>query len=354
MILAATAFGTTESREKSPPLAKSQGDFGKNKQALFPPLASCHRPPMAKLSDEEKICGLHACRAVFARRKKDLRKIYLESSRVDGVKDILRYCAKNSIAYKIVPTEELEKITRTLHHEGIVFVARAPAAWTLDAIVQRWRQRFAAPETRASMLLLENVRDPHNVGAILRTAAHFGIDTVLTYGETSRRNAALLRTAEGGAEWLDWFEVQDLPATLAALRALGFACAATSSHGKSGLYDAPLPSRTLFMLGAEREGISAALQKEADLSFAIPGSGAVESLNVATATAVLLAEFQRQSFSLLRSPRKSAAPKAGAQAARRSAHGPQTKSKSTGKTAQPARAPRGQGRAKAPNAGAKR
>lgn len=249
---------------------------------------------MAKLTDEEKICGLHACRAFFAQRPQDLRKIYLEDSRVNDLKDILRQCAKRSIAYKIVPTAELEKISKSTHHEGVVFVAREPSARTLLEMKEKWQERFADAKTSACMLLLENIRDPHNVGAILRTAAHFGVDTVLTYGETSKRNAALLRTAEGGAEYVDWYEVEDLLATLEVLRDLGFVSAATSSHAPKSLYEGKLPPRIVFMMGAEREGLSAALQKEAELSIVVPGTGVVESLNVASASAVLLAEFQRQ------------------------------------------------------------
>lgn len=263
---------------------------------------------MAKLSDEEKICGLHACRAVFTQRKKDLRKIYLESSRLADLKDVLRYCAQHSIGYKIVSGAELEKISKTMHHEGVVFRVRSPVALTLDEMNRRWQRRFAQKESRVSMLLLENIRDPHNAGAILRSAAHFGVDTVLTYGETSKRNPALLRTAEGGADKLDWFEVRDLSATLRDLRSMGFVCAATSSHATQSLYAEDLPPRTLFMVGAEREGLSESLANEAELTITIPGSGAVESLNVATATAVLLAEFQRQNIAA--SPRRNTSSKA--------------------------------------------
>lgn len=269
---------------------------------------------MAKLTDEEKICGLHACRAFFAQRPQDLRKIYLESSRVHELKSILHQCAKRSIAYKIVPAAELEKISKSTHHEGVVFVAREPSLPSADEMLQKWRDKFADAKTPGCMLLLENIRDPHNVGAILRTAAHFGVDTVLTYGETSKRNAALLRTAEGGAEYVDWFAIQDLTATLAGLRDLGFVCAATSSHASKSLYDGKLPPRIIFMMGAEREGLSDDVAQEAELSIVVPGSGAVESLNVASASAVLLAEFQRQQGTYARkkaSTRSNAKPRKG-------------------------------------------
>ena len=249
---------------------------------------------MAKLTDEEKICGLHACRALYAQRPQDVRKIYLESSRVKDLKSILHRCAKRSIAYKIVSRAELEKISKSTHHEGVVFVAREPDLLTLESMTQKWQSKYAGTQGAGCMLLLENIRDPHNVGAIIRTAAHFGVDAVLTYGETSKRNAALLRTAEGGAEYVDWFAVEDLSSTLNALREVGFVCAATSSHAKKSLYGEKLPPRVIFFMGAEREGLSADLQKEAELSIVVPGSGAVESLNVASAAAVLLAEFQRQ------------------------------------------------------------
>lgn len=294
---------------------------------------------MAKLTDEEKICGLHACRAFFAQRPQDLRKIYLESSRVHDLKSILHQCAKRSIAYKIVPAAELEKISKSTHHEGVVFVAHEPNVLSADEMQQKWRDKFKDSKTSGCMLLLENIRDPHNVGAILRTAAHFGVDTVLTYGETSKRNAALLRTAEGGAEYVEWFAIQDVRATLAGLRDLGFVCAATSSHASKSLYDGKLPPRIIFMMGAEREGLSGELAQEAELSIVVPGSGAVESLNVASASAVLLAEFQRQQGTYAKkkaSPRSNAKARKGRIAAKSNAAKSNPSGKSSTRKAQSA------------------
>lgn len=241
--------------------------------------------------DEERLYGLHACRAVFARRRDDIRRVYVDEARIDDVRDLLKWCASAGVAYKVVGPADLEKVTKSTHHEGIALLARRPRPATLEDLVSAL-ERDVAP---ARVLLLENVRDPHNVGAIVRTAAHFGARAVLLAGDTARRSPALLRTAEGGAESVALVEVaRPLPA-LRRLKKAGLEAAATSSHVERSLFQGALPERLVLLLGAEREGLSRPLLDEADLQIAIPGTGAVESLNVASACAVVLAEHWRQS-----------------------------------------------------------
>lgn len=239
---------------------------------------------------EERIYGLQACLAVFRHRPQDVRKVYIDRERIPDVKELLRHCAKAGLAYKIVGAEDLERLTRSLHHEGIALQARPPRV----RAVGEWLAGLEPQSGPVALLWLEHVRDPHNVGAILRSAAHFGARAVLLAGESAPRSAAWLRTAEGGAEVVEIVRVEDEPEALAALRAAGFAVLATSSHTRDDLYDSPLPARVVWLLGAEREGLSSGLQRAADQVLCISGTGAVESLNVATAAALLLAEHRRQ------------------------------------------------------------
>lgn len=260
---------------------------------------------------EERIYGLQACLAVFRHRPQDVRKVYVDRDRIPDVKALLRHCAEAGLAYKIVGSDDLERLTRSLHHEGIALQARAPRQKPLEA----WLARLAPDAAPLALVWLEHVRDPHNVGAILRSAAHFGASAVLLAGESAPRSASWLRTAEGGAEAVEVLGIEDEPRALAALQAAGFTLLATSSHAPAGLYDTPLPARVVWLLGAEREGLSPALQRAADRVLGIPGTGAVESLNVATAAALVLAEHWRQH----RQPPGAASPPARKHAPRRPA-----------------------------------
>jgi TrmH RNA methyltransferase len=273
--------------------------MGPRSPSAKPPAGKPHdgRPPArprhagssqgARNRDAEiRVCGRHACRALFVRRPSQILRVYLTEEMVRPFGDLLHACAELRRPYRIVAAEELERITESRHHEGICIVAAAPAPPSLAAIL-------GAPGT-GCLVALGGVANPHNTGAIVRTAAHFGVRAILLEGEAKRLPPAVYRTAQGGAEWVDVVAAKTLAGALAEARRAGFTICATSSHAGTDLYAAELPARTVILLGAEDEGLSPALAGAADLTLRIPGSGRVESLNVAAATAVLLAEMWRR------------------------------------------------------------
>ena len=236
--------------------------------------------------NEVKICGVNACRALFQRRPGDVLRVFLTAALVQSFGPALRACARARRPYRVVRGEELERIAASRHHEGICVVARAPAARSLAEIL-----RAPGP---AVILALAGVGNPHNVGALVRTAAHFGARAALVAGPGKRLPAAAYRTAEGAAEWLDIAFPGDMARACAAARRDGFAVCATSSREGESLFERRLPTRALLLMGAERDGLPASLMAVADRLLRIPGTGRVDSLNVASATAVILAEMWRQ------------------------------------------------------------
>jgi TrmH RNA methyltransferase len=249
------------------------------------PAGGAQRRDRRSSAGEQKVHGQHACRALFARRPEAIVRVYLTSDLVRPFGDVLKDCAARHIAYKIVTASELEALTDSKHHEGICVVARPRAVPPLE-------EALAAPGPAAVLALAEG-GNPHNLGAVLRTAAHFGARAVLVDRSAARPGGAALRTAQGGAEWVDTFAV-DLEPALAACRRAGFVVGATSSHGGTDLYAQPLPPRAVVLLGSEGQGLPRELLRTADLTWRIPGTGAVESLNVASAAAIILAELWRQ------------------------------------------------------------
>ena len=142
---------------------------------------------------------------------------------------------------------------------------------------------------------LDGVGNPHNFGAILRSAAHFGATGVLLSKEsTLTLSGAAARVAEGGAEALPIVRLGRSDNAIAQLQSAGFSVAATTVRGGQSLYATRLPERLVLLMGAEQSGVDAALAQAATIRLLIPGSGAVESLNVASATSVLLSEWRRQ------------------------------------------------------------
>lgn len=261
------------------------------------PAAPSPRPAPAAASAEEpgedrrelRLYGRNAIEAVFARRPEAIRKLYLLEARIPQVQPLLKWCAANRVGYRVVGEDDLRKLAASTHHEGIVADVLRETPLSLG----EWLS--ALPEGPACALWLDGVGNPHNLGAILRSAAHFGIGAVLLPKDASLAlSGAAARVAEGGAEAVRFVRMGREDNALAQLRSAGFQLAATVVRGGEDLFAVRLPQRLVYVLGAEGEGMDDALAAICDTKLRIPGSGAVESLNVASATAVLLAQWRQQ------------------------------------------------------------
>lgn len=234
---------------------------------------------------ETKLHGRAACRAAFSARPDDLIRAYLLKSLEKDLWPILQHCRDKRLPYRFVSEAELAKVSGAEHHEGICLVMKPRQQPSLEQIASR--------RGPATLLLLDGVSNPHNLGAILRTAAHFGANAVIG-DENVRLTSAAIRVAEGGAEHVDVVSVPVLADAIGALLEKGFDVVATTSHRAESLFAADFPERIAWVVGNEREGVSDAVAARASRAVRIPGTGKVESLNVSVATALLLAESARR------------------------------------------------------------
>ncbi|MCK7593620.1 TrmH family RNA methyltransferase [Pseudomarimonas salicorniae] len=238
---------------------------------------------------EMRLYGLNACLVAFARRPRDLRKVYLSEARIPALREVLAWCVAQRIGYRVVGEEDLRKLAASSHHEGVVFDMRPPAVPGLETLLQSVRGRPSL------LLWLDGVGNPHNLGAVLRSSAHFGVDAVLVPpGSGLALSGAACRVAEGGAEAVPLLRLVNADAAMDCLREAGFRFAATLPTGGNDLFRAELPERMVLVFGAEQQGMSRALVEACELRLGIPGSGAVESLNIASAAAVFLGEWRRR------------------------------------------------------------
>jgi TrmH RNA methyltransferase len=238
---------------------------------------------------EQRVYGLNACLALFAQRPQDIRKVWLLESRLTALKAVVAHCVKARLGYTVVGDEDLRKLSASEHHEGVVFAAMPAPEHSLSA----WLRELAPGPQLA--LWLDGVGNPHNLGAILRSAAHFGVAGLLLPKHSPLAlSGAAARVAEGGAERVPMVRLGRVDNSLAQLTSAGFVTAATVVRGGEPLYRSRLPPRLLLVMGAEQHGVDPALAAATTLRLGIPGTGAVESLNVAAATAVLVGEWYRQ------------------------------------------------------------
>jgi TrmH RNA methyltransferase len=256
----------------------------------LPPREGGTPPPPGRGNDELRLYGWNAVQALFERRPQALRKLYLAEALIPQLQPLLKWCVANRVGYRVVEEGDLNKLAATTHHEGVVAdVLRAP-------MLELGEWLAALPAGKPALALwLDGVGNPHNFGAILRSAAHFGVaGLLLPPDSTLALSGAAARVAEGGAEVVPLVRLPALPQAMDALRADGFGLAATLVEGGADLFKSTLPARLVYVMGAEGEGMDRALARTCDLQVSIPGSGAVESLNVASATAVLLSHWYAQ------------------------------------------------------------
>ena len=262
-----------------------------SRQEPSPPAAEHERQPhdavRAQRHAELRLYGLNAVRAMFARRPQALRKLYLASGRVAELKPLLQWCVAHRVGYRVVEDADLQKLAASSHHEGVVADVLREEPLPLST----WLRDLPAGPQCA--LWLDGVGNPHNLGAILRSAAHFGVSALLLPKEAPLAlSGAAARVAEGGAEAVPFVRLGRVDNAAAQLHGAGFALAATVVEGGDEVFAMALPERLVFVLGAEGEGMDRTLAAQCDLRLSIAGTGAVESLNVAAATAVLLAAWR--------------------------------------------------------------
>lgn len=259
-------------------------------RATVPPRAGEDAAPRAT-ERELRLYGLNACLAAFAKRPDALRKVYLVEARIPALKAVLAWCVKQRIGYRVVEDADLDKLTASRHHEGVCFDLRRTPALQLEAFLAG----LPAAPAPSLLLWLDGVGNPHNLGALLRSAAHFGARGVVTPRAAGLDvSGAAARVAEGAAELVPLVQAEDANSALALLRAQGYALAATVPRDGEPLYACALPARLVLAFGAEGEGMGERMVQAADLRLTIPGSGAIESLNVAASVAVVLGEYWRQ------------------------------------------------------------
>ncbi len=249
-----------------------------------PPAPQAPNPPRTPhQGDTDRICGLAAVQAVFARRPEAVLRLFHLEARRREAGPLCKRMAEARRPYREVPPEELARIAGTPHHGGIVAIAMPRPVPALAA-------PFPAALLSARVLpVLEGVGNPHNLGAIARSAAFFGCAGLLLAEDPRQAllSDAAYRTSEGGLEALEIYRVANLPV---ALRAMAPRFTTVAAVARGGEAPAALPSGKPFalVLGNEEQGVAPATLAACAKRVTLPGSGRVESLNVAAAAAALV------------------------------------------------------------------
>jgi TrmH RNA methyltransferase len=227
------------------------------------------------------ICGANAVGALFRRRPNDVLRLFYGGTMRGFAGPLCTVLAKRRAPYRELPPEDLAKAAGTAHHGGIAAVAKPRDIPFLD---------IEKPPRAKLLLVLDGIGNPHNLGAIARSAAFFGAGALLLHEHAGAAmpSDAAYRTAEGALEHLELFRTRDLARALYGLAPHFRIAAATLSDEAVPFETMPRDRALALVLGNEEHGVSAPVLAACRRQIRITGAGAVQSLNVAQAAAVLL------------------------------------------------------------------
>ena len=247
------------------------------------------RPPRQEARTLLRIAGLPAVTALFAAAPERVERLFFEPRMKVVVGPFCAALAQARKPYRVVGAEELERVAGTAVHGGVVAVAQPRKLPSLDlADAAQW-----ARDGR-TLLLLDGIGNPHNLGAIARTAAFFGLPRLVLsdHPEQAAPSDASYRVAEGGLEQLALYRAAGFAAALRRLRQSYRVLGTTLAKGR------PLPALHksdrpfALVLGNEEDGLPRTTLAACDEVVTIPGAGRVQSLNVSAGAAVLIYALQ--------------------------------------------------------------
>lgn len=268
------------------------------------------------MSAREWIVGIHAVSELLRRHPEDVHELLLQQERSDQrIEEVRALAQELGLLFKVVPRTELEKrIAGDAGASGKKGAGKSgadkrpgksgPVHQGVAALCQ-WRDTVKDEAFLTAMLdklphpplllILDEVTDPHNLGACLRTADAAGVDAVIVPKDNSATmNLTVRKVASGAAEKVNLVAVTNLSRTMAALQQRGIWISGAAGEATQSLYEADLTGPRAIAMGSEGKGLRRLTREHCDFLISIPMAGAVSSLNVSVATGVCLFEAVRQ------------------------------------------------------------
>lgn len=242
------------------------------------------------LVNENKIEGRNAVIEAL-RSEKPVDKLYILDGCQDGPVMTIKRMAKNKdIFVKYVAKERLDQMSDTGHHQGVIAMAAAYEYAEVEDILQKAKEKGEVP----FIFLLDNIEDPHNLGAIIRTANLAGAHgVIIPKNRAVGLTATVARTSAGALNYTPVARVTNLSKTIEELKKEGlwFVCA---DMGGETMYRLNLTGPIGLVIGNEGEGVSRLVREKCDFIASIPMKGDIDSLNASVAAGVLAYEIVRQ------------------------------------------------------------
>ena len=237
------------------------------------------------------IFGIHAVEAVINRQPERFIEVYALKGRQDErLGQIVKVARKQGISVQFMARNALDNKAGDNHHQGIIARVHPPKQLDesdLAEIIENAQQPF--------LLILDGVTDPHNLGAVMRSADAAGVDAIIAPKDNaSKITPTVQKVACGAAETVPFISVTNLARTMRFIQEQGIWISGTAGETEQTLYDTKFSGPVAIAMGAEGSGLRRLTREHCDELVKIPMVGSVSSLNVSVATGICLFEVLRQ------------------------------------------------------------
>jgi len=239
-----------------------------------------------------QLFGIHAVQAALDYSSQNIRRAWVDSQRLDArLKQVIDDLVALGITPEKTERKKLERMAEGKNHQGIVVAVELPAMLSED----RLKQDVEALNETAFYLVLDQVQDPHNLGACLRTADAVGAHGVIvTKDNAAGITPTVCKVASGAAETVPVYQVTNLARVLRWMKEQNIWIMGAAGEAEQTIYDMQLDMPLALVMGAEGTGMRHLTRQHCDFLVKIPMAGQVESLNVSVAAGVMLYEVFRQ------------------------------------------------------------
>jgi 23S rRNA (guanosine2251-2'-O)-methyltransferase len=236
----------------------------------------------------DSICGIHAAKEAIESGRPIQHVHFQQGLKNPRLRELQDECRRRGIPMRMEPVESLERLAQGSHHQGVVAVAAGHHYSDLEDVLAK------APEN-SLILILDGVQDPHNLGALIRTACVVGAQAVVI---PDRRSAGLtstvLQAASGAAEHIPVVRVVNLDRTIEELKERSYWIYGVDEQGDKTCDEADFMGNCAIVMGGEGKGLHQLLKKRCDFLVKIPTWGKISTLNVSVAAGIVLFEAARQ------------------------------------------------------------
>ena len=239
---------------------------------------------------KQKAFGRRAVAELLNSNLEVLEVFFLTGGKGKEFFDILQSAQEKKLRIVKTSRHELDRIAGVDKHQGVLAFYKTPEMMTMDDLVELGSKGDSGP-----IVILDGVEDPHNLGAIIRSAEVFGaLGVVIRQRRAAKLNPVVVKASAGGALRLPVVVVVNIERTIRDLQQDGYWVYGLDMGGDKTIWETKLSGNIALVMGSEGRGLGRLVRERCDDLISIPQSGKVSSLNVSVSTGVVLAEWMRQ------------------------------------------------------------